>query len=93
MSKPIRIVIGVLITGLVLTAAQLAANDCRLAPYVYDNCLWTKVRTHFGLPDSRFLRMGLLECVGILLCVILFFTHRFVFPRKVGTGASALPRS
>jgi hypothetical protein len=89
MSKPVRIAIGIVITGLVLTAAQLAAKDCRLAPYVYDNCLWTKVRTHLGLPDSRFLRMGLLESVGIVLCLILYFTHRFVFPRKVGTAASA----
>lgn len=82
MSRPVRIAIGVVITGLVLTAAQLAAIDCRLAPYVFENCLWHKLRTHLGLPDSRFLRMGVLECVGIILCVILFFTYRFVFPRK-----------
>jgi hypothetical protein len=89
MSKPARIAIGIVITALVLTAAQLAAIDCRLAPYVYDNCLWTRVRTHFGLPDSRFLRMGLLESVGIVLCAILFFTYRFVFPRKPESTLSA----
>jgi len=66
--------------GLVLHAADLATRDCRLAPYVYDNCMWVGLRTHLGLPPSRFLRMALLESVGIVLVVILYFTFRYVFP-------------
>jgi hypothetical protein len=88
MSKRARIAIGVLMTALVLAAAQLAARDCRLAPYEFDNCLWNKVHTALGLPNNRFLRMGTLECVGIVLCAILFWTYRFVFPRKANSAAS-----
>ena len=80
MQKALRIVLGIGIVGLVLHGADLATRDCRLAPYVYDDCLWVSIRTHLGLPASRFLRMGVLECVGIGLALILYLTFRYVFP-------------
>jgi len=66
--------------GLVLHAADLATRDCRLAPYVYDNCMWMGLRTHLGLPASSLLRMAVLECVGIVLALVLYLTFRYVFP-------------
>ena len=58
MQKALRYILGIAIVGIVLHAADLATRDCRLAPYVYDNCLWLKVRALLGLPASRLLRMG-----------------------------------
>jgi len=87
MPKAFRIILGISIVGLVLRAADLATRDCRLAPYVYDNCLWVGLRTRLGLPASRFLRMGVLECVGIVLVVILYFTFRYVFPFRRSKGS------
>jgi hypothetical protein len=80
MQKALRIIAGVAIVALVLRAAALATRDCRLAPYVYDDCMWIWLRTHLGFPASRFLRMAVMECVGIVLALILYFTFRYVFP-------------
>jgi hypothetical protein len=80
MQKSLRIILGVVVVGLVLHAADLATRDCRLAPYVYDDCMWIKLRTHFGLPASRFLRMSVLECVGVFLALVLYLTFRYVIP-------------
>jgi hypothetical protein len=88
MSKPVRVILGIVSVAIVLCLAQLATRDCRLAPYVYDNCLWHMVRTRFGLPDNRFLRMGLLESVGIILVLILYLTYRFVFPPDARSSTS-----
>jgi hypothetical protein len=91
MSKALRITLGVAIVGLVLCAAELATRDCRIALYVYDNCMLMGLHSHLGMPDSRFLRMGVMECVGIVLALILYLTFRFVFPRR--RGARAAPDS
>lgn len=85
MQKVLRIVLGVAFVGLVLHAADLATRDCRLAPYVYDDCLWIGLRAHLGLPASRFLRMAVLEGVGISLAAVLYFTFRYVFPFRRNT--------
>ena len=82
MQKALRSILGVAIVGLVLHAADLATRDCRVAPYVYDDCMWMALRTHLGLPASRFLRMAVLQCVGIVLAVVLYLTFRYVFPWK-----------
>ncbi|HTS71607.1 MAG TPA: hypothetical protein VMO17_21745 [Terriglobia bacterium] len=88
MHKALRVIIGLVVTGLVLYAADLATRDCRVAPYVYDNCMWLGLRTRLGLPASRFLRMALLECVGIGLALILYVTFRYLFlGRKVNPAA------
>ena len=79
MSKPFRIFLGVIIVGVILYLADLATRDCRIAPYVYDDCMWVSVRSHLGLPANRFLRMGILECVGIVLALALYLTFRFFF--------------
>ncbi|MGO8819354.1 MAG: hypothetical protein ACLQVG_32380 [Terriglobia bacterium] len=68
--------------GLVLYTADLATRDCRLAPYVYDDCMWVWLRTHLGLPASRLLRMVVLEAVGIVLALVLYLTFRYVFPLR-----------
>jgi hypothetical protein len=88
MQKAVRIILGVIVVGLVLHAADLATRDCRIAPYVYDNCMWVGLRAHLGLPASRFLRMAVLECVGIVLALVLYLAFRYVFPfRKVSPAA------
>ena len=69
MQKASRIILGIAVMGLVLHMADLATRDCRLAPYVYDDCMWIGLRTHLGLPASRFLRMAVLEGVGIVLAL------------------------
>jgi len=79
MHKALRVILGVTTVGLVLYAADLATRDCRVAPYVYDNCMWLVLRTRLGLPASRLLRMAVLECVGIGLAVALYLTFRYLF--------------
>ncbi|MFZ0963997.1 MAG: hypothetical protein WAO35_24290 [Terriglobia bacterium] len=84
MKKALRIIFGVAVVGLVLHWADLATRDCRVAPYVYDDCMWMGLRTRLDLPASRFLRMAVLECVGIALALLLYLTFQYVFPfRKV----------
>jgi TctA family transporter len=85
MRKVLRIILGVAIVGLVLHTASLATQDCRIAPYAYDNCMWVRLRTLLGLPASRFLRMAVLECVGIVLALVLYLTFRYVFPFRRAT--------
>ena len=54
--------------------------------------MWMGLRTHLGLPASRFLRMAVLECVGIVLALVLYLTFRYVFPfRKVTPAAPDSP--
>jgi len=82
MQKAFRIILGIVVVGLVLHAADLATRDCRVAPYMYDDCMWMALRARLGLPANRFLRMAALECVGIALALVLYFTFRYVFPWK-----------
>jgi len=89
MQKVLRIILGIALAGLVLHAADLATRDCRIAPYVYDDCMWLALRARLGLPASRFLRMTVLECVGISLAVVLYLTFRYVFPFRKATRATS----
>jgi hypothetical protein len=82
MQRFARVILGVVIVGLVLYAANLATRDCTVGPYVYDNCMWLRVRAHLGLPASRLLRMATLEFVGIVLASALYLTFRYVFPSR-----------
>jgi hypothetical protein len=87
MQKVVRIILGTVVVGLVLFAADLATRDCTVGPYAYDNCMWIRVRTHLGLPASRLLRMAALEFVGIALASVLYLTFRYVFPFPRTTAA------
>jgi hypothetical protein len=80
MQKAARIILGTVVVGLALYAADLATRDCKVGPYVYDNCMWIQVRTHLGLPASRVVRMATLEFVGIALALVLYLAFRYVFP-------------
>ena len=80
MQKAERVIAGLIIVGLVLHAADLATRDCRVGPYLYDDCMWLWIRHHLGLPASRWLRMATLESVGIALAAVLYLTFRYVFP-------------
>ena len=91
MQKALRIILGIAVVGLVLYMADLATRDCRIAPYVYDDCMWIRFRTSLGLPASRFLRMALLECVGIALALLLYLTFRYIFPIRRGPPARPEP--
>ncbi len=81
MQRVLRIGLVAVIVGLVLHAADLATRDCRIAPYLYDDCMWMAVRTRLGLPANRFLRIAALECVGIFLASVLYLAFRFAWPR------------
>jgi hypothetical protein len=85
MRRALRIIFGVAVVGLVLHMADLATRDCRLAPYVYDDCMWVGLRKLLGLPASRFLRMGVLEAVGIVLALTSYLTIQYVFPCRKAT--------
>ena len=52
MRKTIRIIIGIVAAGVVLHLADLATRDCRVAPYVYDDCMWMGLRARLGLPPT-----------------------------------------
>jgi hypothetical protein len=91
MQRVLRIGLVVVVVGLVLHAADLATRDCRVAPYIYDDCMWLALRTRLGLPANRFLRMAALECVGVFLASVLYLTFRFVWPRSKGTRARPDP--
>jgi hypothetical protein len=89
MHKVIRIILGIAVVALVLHAADLATRDCRVAPYVYDNCMWLGLRAHLGLPANRFLRMAAFECVGIVLALVLYLTFKYIFPFRRAKPAVA----
>jgi hypothetical protein len=80
MRKAVRIIVGITLVSLVLHMADLATRDCRVAPYVYDDCMWMGLRSRWGLPASRFLRMVIMESVGIILAFALYLAFRYVFP-------------
>jgi hypothetical protein len=88
MQKALRTILGIGVVGLVLHAADLATRDCRVAPYVYDDCMWIQVRNYLGLPASRLLHMSVMEGVGIVLALILYLTFRYVFPFRTKTRAA-----
>ena len=85
MKRAARITMGMVIVGLVLYAAGWATRDCKVAPYVYDNCMWLGVRSHLGLPASRLLRMVTLEFVGIALASVIYLTITHIFPSPRST--------
>ncbi len=89
MQRALRMVLVVVVAGLVLHAADLATRDCRIAPYVYNDCTWMALRARLGLPANRFLRMAALECVGILLASTLYLTFRYVWPHRKRTAIPA----
>lgn len=80
--KAVRILVGFSLIGLILYAASLATRDCTVGLYVFSPCLWVWVREHLGLPDSKLLRSGLLELVGLALAAGLYLTIRYVLPRR-----------
>ncbi len=84
MLRVLRILVGLLLTGLLLYAANLAVRDCTSGVQTYDNCLWLWLREKLGLPQSKLLRAGALEFVGLALLAGLYLTIRYVFPRSSG---------
>ena len=77
-----RFILGCLLVGIILDAAQAVARDCPNGLFVYDNCLWLWVREQAGLPNSRLLHWFILFVVGVVLLCGLYFTIRYVFPRS-----------
>ncbi len=93
MMKVIRIIAGILLTGLLLHAANLAVRDCTAGLNSYDNCLWLRIRERLGFPPSKLLRAGALELVGLALLAGLYLTVRYVFPFRRKPGESRTARS
>lgn len=81
MLKAFRILAGIVAVAGILAAASWAVRDCTVAPYIYENCLWLWVKEGLGLPQSKFLRAAVLECLGLALLAGLFLVVRYVFPR------------
>ena len=79
-SRVLRILAGIPLTALILYAATLAAKDCTVGLYVFENCLWEWLREFLGLPPNKVLRAVVLELVGLALLAGLYLTYRFVFP-------------
>ncbi len=84
MLRVLRIFVGLLLTGLLLYAANLAVRDCASGVQTYDNCLWLWLRGKLGLSQSKLLRAGALEFVGLALLAGLYLAIRYVFPRSSG---------
>jgi len=82
-----RVLAGVAIAGAALYAADLATRDCKVGPYLFDNCMWVALRAHLGLPASRLLRMTLLELVGVALALLLYLAYRLAIPRRPAKGS------
>ena len=76
----LRIVAGLFIIALLLTAASRTTRDCTVGLYLYDICSWVWVREQLGLPASKFLRAVFLELVGLTLAAGIFVAVRFVLP-------------
>jgi hypothetical protein len=76
----LRIVAGLFIIALLLTAASRTTRDCTVGVYIYDICAWVWVREQLGLPASKFLRAVFLEIVGLTLAAGIFVAVRFVLP-------------
>ncbi len=85
MLRTLRIIATLLITGLLLHAANLAVRDCSTGLYTFDNCLWLFLSEKLGLPQSTFGRAVALELVGLALLAGLYLTFRYVFPLLRGT--------
>ena len=81
MIRVVRIVMGVAVIGLLLGVASWAVQDCPIAPYIAENCIWLSVRDPFHLPQSKLLRAAVLEALGLSLVAGIYLTCRYVFPR------------
>jgi hypothetical protein len=81
MRKTVRIVVGIAVIGLLLGVASWAVQDCPIAPYISENCIWLSVKAQFHLPQSKLLRAAVLEVIGLSLVAGIYLTCRYVFPR------------
>ncbi|MBI4166946.1 MAG: hypothetical protein HY508_14560 [Acidobacteria bacterium] len=88
--KLVRILIGLVVVAAILAVASWAVRDCQVALYVYENCIWLEVRDALGLPQTKLLRAILLQEIGISLLVGIYFTWKYVFPRRA-QGTKAVP--
>jgi len=80
--KMARILAGITLAAAALYAADLATRDCKVGPYLYDNCMWMALQARLGLPASRLLRVATLEFVGIVLALLVYAGFRCVFPSR-----------
>ncbi len=86
MRKTLRLFAGVVLIGLLFTAAWMATRGCTVALYVYDNCWWVWTREQLGLPANKFLRAAFLELVGLAILAGLYLTVQYVL---LGRGRRA----
>ena len=82
MVKIVRYLAGIALMGLLLGVANWAVRDCEVALYVYENCIWLDVRDMLGLPQSKLLRAVLLQAIGLGPLGGIYFTWRYLFPRR-----------
>ena len=82
MLRLLRILTGIGVIGLLLGVASWAVRDCGVAPYAYENCAWLDMRDAFALPQSKLLRALLLQAIGLSLAGGMYFTWRYILPRR-----------
>ncbi len=92
MSRTLRVVVGVVVTGLLLAGAQLATRDCAAGLFRTDNCLWMAASASLGIPQqSETLRTIFLEAVGLTLLAGLYLTYRRVLAPAVKPSTGRTP--
>jgi hypothetical protein len=89
--KLFRILIGLVVVAAILAVASWAVRDCQVALYVYENCIWLDVRDALGLPQSKLLRAILLQGIGLSLLAGIYFTWKYVFPRRAQATKDVQP--
>ena len=79
--------------ALVFTAAYgvgvAVRDDCRVDLGIYENCSWMYVRETLGLPQSKVLRWGTLQCMGLGLLSVLWVGVRLLLSKR--SSASKVP--
>ena len=86
--KIVRYIIGLLIIIVIFWAATGATRDCRVSPYLGENCLSLWASHTLGVPFTPLLRSAVLEIVGLMLVVGLYLALRFLSAKHSSTAPS-----
>jgi hypothetical protein len=91
MMRTARILAALGIVALILAAANWAVRDCPVALLVFENCIWLDVRDALGLPQSKLLRALLLQGIGLALLAGIYFSWKYVYPRRASITKDLKP--
>ncbi len=85
----VRRLAGVALFAAVAYGIDRAVRDCRVDLGIYENCSWMYVRETLGLPQSKVLRWGTLQCMGLGLLSVLWVGVRLLLSKR--SSASKVP--